>query len=196
MNYLILVSMVAGILLYIRQNKPGVMGGPICKAKAFWLYYTIVNWFFILPYALYVTKDIPVSHSNVWLCLTLSMWIRGVAELYMLYVSKNWTPTIGISHDIFTILLMAIGLVYGGVSTFINEPILTFYTASLFLSVCAETHYARSFFKIMRGKTQGEEGLWYAHEHDPRFKRIILTTAIINNILFAALITFYWKYLL
>lgn len=194
-NGFVFCSMIVGYFLYKRQNKPKVMGGPICKAKAFWLYYTIINWFFLLPYALFILKEIPQSHFNVWVCLTGSMWIRGIAELYMLYVSRNWTPTIGISHDIFTLILMGAGLMYGGPDTFLTEPILVFYTLSLFLSLAAETHYAKSFFNIMKGKTQGEDGLWYAHEHDPRFKRIILTTAIINNILYCALLAFYFKYI-
>ena len=189
------VSALIGLTMFKRQNREGRLGGPICKAKGFWLYYTIYNWFFILPYSLFMLPDAPVSHRAVWISFTLSMWIRGVAEMYMLFVSKNWTPVIGISHDIFTFFIMVGALFFTQPETYMAEPLMTFYTTSLFVSICVETWYGYSFFQIMKGRTQGEDGLWYAHEGDPRFKRIILITTIFNWILYSALILFVANYL-
>ncbi|MFZ4713375.1 MAG: hypothetical protein ACOYL6_06675 [Bacteriovoracaceae bacterium] len=189
-------SFILAVVLFIRQNKPGRLGGPICKAKAFWLHYTIYNWFFTLPFALYILPDAPSSHRAVWMTLTCSMWIRGLAEMYMLFVSKNWTPIIGISHDLLTILMMGFALLIGGVENYVTEPVLIIFTASLFLSMCSETYYAYSFFQLMKGRTGGDESLWYAHKDDPRFKRIILVTTIFNYILYSALGVFFLRYLM
>lgn len=193
-NILSVSSFGVAAVMYKRQNTPGKLGGPISLAKAFWLHYTILTWFFILPAALLMLEEAPVSHRNVWLTLTVSMWIRGVVELYMLFVSKNWTPYIGISHDVITLAAMVGALLISGTSRFSTEPVLLIFTVSIFLSLCTEIYYAYSFFQIMKGRTQGDDGLWYAHEEDPRFKRVILVTTIFNYILFAALATFYLKY--
>jgi hypothetical protein len=193
---LLSISALIGFLMFKRQNKKGSLGGPICKAKGFWLYYTIINWFIILPYAIYQLPLAPESYQMVWIALSLSMWIRGIIEMYMLFVSKNWTPIIGISHDIFTFIIMMIAFFYGNSSNITPEPILSFYTFSLFVSIIVETYYAYSFYQIMKGRTQGEDGLWYAHEEDPRFKKIILVTTIFNYFLYLALVLFLFKYLL
>jgi hypothetical protein len=197
-SYLLLTFISAGwgIAMFERQNRPGCMGGPICKAKGFWLYYTIYNWFLTLPLSLYLIPEAPLSHRHVWLTFTLSMWIRGIAEMYMLFVSKNWTPIIGISHDILTFLLMVGVLLMSGFAEFNHEPVMMVFTLSLFVSICTETYYAYSFYQIMKGRTQGEDGMWYAHEDDPRFKRIILVTTIFNYLLYGALIAFVLKYLI
>lgn len=172
------------------------MGGPICLAKGFWLYYTIITWFFVLPFALFMLPEAPTSFRYVWMTLTVSMWIRGVTELFMLFVTKNWTPVIGISHDVLTFIAMVIAFFMGDTENFGTDYILMFFTASMFLSIIAETLHAYSFYRIMKGRTQGDDGLWYAHEDDPRFKQIILNTTIFNYILYAALISFYVKHLL
>lgn len=194
-NIFTALSIVVGFLLFKRQNSPGRLGGPICKAKGFWLFYTIYTWFFLLPFALWTLPDAPSSHRIVWATLTLFMWIRGIAEIYMLFVSKNWTPIIGISHDIFTFMLMIVALVIQGFTGFTDNLILTAFSLSLYISIIAETYYGYSFFQIMKGRTQGEDGLWYAHEDDPRFKKIILITTTFNYLLYGILIVFYLRVL-
>ncbi len=193
LHVITIISLVVTLVMHRRQNMPCRLGGPICLSKAFWLHYTLFTWFFFVPYILWQLPEAPVSYRAVWWSLTASFWIRGVAELYMLFVSRNWTPIIGISHDLFTLALMVGTLAYTGLPEG-APPVLSWFTASLFLSVVVETHHAHSFFKIMKGRTAGDEAMWYAHEGDPRFRTIILTTTVFNWILYAGLASCYIRY--
>lgn len=188
-----LASLVLTVVMHRRQNQPGKLGGPICLSKAFWLHYTLYTWFFLVPYILWHFPAAPLGHRAVWWTLTGSMWARGLSELYMLFVSRNWTPIIGISHDIATFAMMGVALGVAGWPVG-SEVAMMIYTASLFLSIAVETHHAHSFFKIMKGRTGGDEAMWYAHEGDPRFRTIILTTTVFNWILYGALAVFYVRY--
>jgi hypothetical protein len=189
-----LLSILIGIVLFKRQNTPGKIGGPICKAKGFWLYYTIYNWFFLLPLSLFYHQNLSPLVFNIFLVLTASMWIRGIAEIYMLFVSKNWTPIIGISHDILTILMMFACFWGQDFHLLFQDTVTGIFTISLFLSMFCETYYAYSFYQLMKGRTQGDDGLWYAHEEDPQFKKIILITTIFNYVLYSILLLYIFNF--
>jgi hypothetical protein len=185
-----LVTLVLCVRFYRRQNVPGTLGGPICFSKALWLHYTLYTWFLFLPYVLWRWPDAVPGQRAVWMALTGSMWARGVIEIYMLYVSKNWTPVIGISHDVATIVAMVIAWAYAGFTPW-GDPVGLLFTASLIFSMVAETHHAASFYALMKGRTKGDEAMWYAHEGDPRFRRIILVTIACNWLLYLALVPMY-----
>ena len=176
--------------MYSRQNRAGRSGGPIALSKAIWLHYTLYTWFFVLPYAYYRLPDAPVGDRTLWAAFALSMWIRGAAEAVMLFKTKNWTPIIGISHDIFTFGLMVWAYSSGARAEIATDPAIAVFSGSMLLSILVETHHAASFFAIMRGKTQGDGGLWYAHKGDPRFRRILRATTFFNGVLYSALIYF------
>jgi len=183
-------------VLYYRQNRPGKIGGPIALSKAIWLHYTLYTWFFFIPYAWfqYGADTIPAGDRSVWLILAGSMWARGIIELYMLFVSKNWTPIIGISHDVLTLIGMSVGYFIGTRTGWADQPAVFVFTMSLFASLIAETHHAASFYLLMKGRTQGDEGLWYAHKGDPRFVRILRVTTACNVGLYSALGYFIWTW--
>lgn len=185
-----------GIALWLfrRQNHPGRIGGPIALSKAFWLHYTLYTWFFFVPYALLKYGYIPAGDRALWWLLTVSMWTRGVVELYMLFVSKNWTPVIGISHDFLTLAAMLVGYSLGERAGWSDQPGICAFTWSLIASLVAEIHHAVSFYQLMKGRTQGSDGLWYAHKGDPRFVRILRVTTAGNIGLYATLAYFIWTW--
>ncbi len=203
----ILLSLILTIFFHRNQNQPGKIGGPIALSKSFWLHYTITTWFLLLPYALWMLPDAPPADRLVWWILTLSMWTRGIVELIMLFITKNWTPIIGISHDVLTFFAMAVGYATrvdeaagkGSTAAGVFSPVnlsTTLFTFSLLLSMGVETHHAASFYRLMRGRTQGDEGLWYAHPGDPRFTRILRVTTFFNGVLYSAIAFFLFDKLL
>jgi len=195
MKFWIFFSIVFALIaraLYRKQNQPNRMGGPISMAKGFWLSYTIYTWFLFVPFLL-IFMNPPDFYRSALTLLAISMWVRGVVELYMLFVSKNWVPPIGMSHDVLTIAgMIAWPILKNGLPTEFDSSWTVLYL-SLLLSLVVETYYAYAFFSLMRGKTKGEEGVWYASDEDPIFKRINNITTTFNFILYAVLIYFISK---
>ncbi len=167
------------VSMHYRQNKGEKLGGEITPAKSFWLFYCMYTWLFFLPYIL-LTQKIDSPFKETWWTFTIWFWIRSIAEAIMLFKTKNWTPPIGVVHDLSClVLLIGCPFFFDGSTSEPIFPALIFHL-SLILSLILETFYAWSFFKLVGGKTKGEKGIWYANKHDPIFKRIVLMTCIFN----------------
>lgn len=174
-----LISSLLGIGLFFRQNRGKRLGGTISGAKALWLYWTVSVWFFLLPLLLYFWHW-PWGIKFPLLFLTCSMWIRGVVEIYMLFISKNWIPPYGIGHNLFTLMgmMLLFGLHFGPLRA--ASVISIIFVLTMMISLLVETFYAKSFYDLVKNKTKGEEGVWYAPANDPLFKRIVRLTAYWN----------------
>ncbi|WNG13643.1 hypothetical protein [Cystobacter fuscus] len=172
-----------GVLFWRRQNVHAAKGGRISPPKMAWLLYAIFLWFFLCPL---VALDPGVSPR---LRLVLGgfgafMWLRGLAELYMLYVSHNWRPPYGIAHDVLSLVL-----VLGGLGAHLLSPPGTpspldtwavCLVALVVVSLVIEVLYAALFFHAVEGRTMGEEGIWFADEEQVRFRRINRITLACN----------------
>ena len=179
----LLVGLV-GFTFYLRQNRSEIMGGGISKPKAIWLTYAVYVWFFMTP-ILALAPNIALPYRVILGAFAVSMWARGIAELLMLYVWKNWRPPYGITHNIFSL-----GLLVGG--CFYFSPQLVTLTGSLsqwvlgfigFLiaAMLCETYYAMNFHETVKGQTTGDDGVWFASAEDEKFKRINRITALCNT---------------
>lgn len=166
------------------QDRATELGGKIAWCKSIWLTYTIYTWF-LLPIIFYYTRQTEALH--ILIPISISFWIRGIIELFMLFVTKNWKPIYGITHNLFTIFL---GLWMGlGFDIRLNLPELLFIT-SIFIGLGLETYYAYFFHKNVGKKTEGEKGVWFANKEDPTFKRVLQVTTIGNFVVYAGLIFF------
>lgn len=190
-----ILSILTGGFIYWRQNIGERLGGPIAPSKGFWLYWTIYVWFFLLPYTL-LSDEWQDAFLWGWGFLTLSMWVRGIAEIYMLFVTKNWTPKIGITHDLFTLagLLASYLLYFQSFST--AAWWVQGFALGLAISLCAETYYALAFLKLIREKTKGDKAIWYASKEDPQFLKILRVTTALNWLLYGLTLNFiyHWKF--
>lgn len=104
--YLILIALgVSGAAFYYVQNHSHGLGGGIALPKVLWLGYALWFWYF-LP--LLITTDNRLSSQlrQVYWVFWLNMVLRAVAELWMMYVGRNWHPYYGIGHDLFSALLI------------------------------------------------------------------------------------------
>jgi hypothetical protein len=183
-------SALLGILFWWRQNVKKALGGRISPPKVAWLFYAIFLWFLLCPL---VALD---SAIDVRLRMVLGgfgafMWVRGVAELYMLYVSHNWKPPYGIGHDVLCILLVLCGvswfaLQHQGPLSRIDSWALSL-IALVLVSLLVEVLYATLFFQAVEGHTTGEDGIWFADEEQARFRRINRITLACNVPLYASL---------
>lgn len=182
---------------YRRQNSrgvKGVKGGAISPPKMAWLFFTVFLWFIVCPLAA-LDPGLETGVRQVLGAFAVSMWLRGLAELYMLYVSRNWRPPIGVAHDVFCIALVAGGVVllpgaWPGVPPDADARAVwqTALLSLVLFSLCVETVYAALFFRAVEGRTVGEDGVWFAAENEARFARINRLTFWLNLPQYAVLV--------
>jgi hypothetical protein len=182
-----------GVLVWRRQNAARAIGGPISIPKVAWLCYTVFTWGLLCPI---LALD---PHVAPWARLVIggfaiSMWVRGLAEIPMLYVWKNWRPPIGITHDLVTAALV-VGLLAWTRASWMppRSPAdgwLLAFAIVLVVALIVEACYAVLFERAVAGATTGDDGVWYASPDDPRFRFINRLTATLNAPLFAFLVLF------
>ncbi|QRN98175.1 hypothetical protein JRI60_03625 [Archangium violaceum] len=184
------LSALLGFLFWRRQNVRRSLGGRISPPKLAWLLYAVFLWFLLCPL---VALDSAV-HPELRRVLGgfgACMWVRGIAELYMLYVSHNWKPPYGIGHDVLCILLLLAGLSWFHVHHTGPLSHLDLWALSLvalvLVSLFIEVLYATLFFQAVRGHTTGEDGIWFADEEQARFRRINRITFLCNVPLYTGL---------
>ncbi len=167
-----------------RQNaQHAAMGGRISNPKLLWLFFAI--WFWFVECAVLAFEPaLPWPYRVIVGAHAASMWVRGVVELFMLYVTRNWRPPIGITHDAVCILTVL------GLGASFNQQLRDLgawglwapsLVVMLVVSLVVELVYAAMFFSAVEGKTTGEQGIWFADEESARFKRINRLTFACNT---------------
>lgn len=179
-----LLAVSAAVIVFFSRQRAGALGGKMSAPKAAWLFWALAVWFIVCP-LLALEPALPMHQRATFGVFALNMWIRGVIELYMLYGPKNWRPPYGISHDVFSLALLlgcwalwpeaevAYTLTAWGVFGAMSLGVIAF-------SLVLETAYAIVFFKIIEGKTTGDDGVWFADAEDERWRRVNLVTAVFN----------------
>jgi hypothetical protein len=179
-----------GVLFQRRQNQRGTRGGRISPPKVAWLFYALYFWFIVCPAVALDPAVAPEARAVLGL-FGASMWVRGVAEMYMLHVSKSWRPPYGIGHDVLCIALVLGGLAWhpahwmGPLSR--SEAWALALVGLVLISLVIEIIYAALFFHAVEGATMGEEGVWFADEEQARFRRINRLTFALNVPMYGAL---------
>ncbi|RKH41360.1 hypothetical protein D7X96_25265 [Corallococcus interemptor] len=173
-----------------RQNAQGGRGGRISGPKLAWLLYAVFLWFIVCPLVA-LDASVPMEARVVLGAFAVSMWLRGAAELYMLYVSRNWRPPYGVGHDLGCIALVGAGLAYTGekwAGVLDGRDVWALALVGLVLvSLGVEVAYAALFHQAVEGRTTGEDGVWFADAEQERFRRINRLTLAFNVPLYGAL---------
>ncbi|MDP2273310.1 MAG: hypothetical protein Q8N23_08680 [Archangium sp.] len=163
-----------------KQNRAHAMGGRISNPKLLWLFFAI--WFWLFECAVLAFEpSLPQGYRLILGVHAASMWARGALEMVMLYVTRNWRPPIGITHDVLCIVTVLVLMVV--VPLPLDSAWGLFAPALIFMllfSLLVEVLYAALFFKAVEGKTTGEKGIWFASEDEARFKRINRITTAFN----------------
>ncbi|NPC73251.1 hypothetical protein [Corallococcus exiguus] len=180
----------AAVVFRRRQNAQGGRGGRISGPKMAWLLYAVFLWFLVCPLVA-LDASVPLEARVVLGAFAVSMWLRGAAELYMLYVSRNWRPPYGVGHDLGCIALVGAGLVYTGekwAGVLDGRDVWSLALVGLVLvSLLVEVAYAALFHQAVEGRTTGEDGVWFADAEQARFRRINRLTLALNVPLYGAL---------
>ena len=162
-----------------RQNKGGVVGGPISLPKILWLNLTLTV-FFGLPFALWRETSLSPGMNALWGWLLLSFVLRAVIELYLIYVTISWKCLYGITHDLFS-LALAVALRAGITPQPSDQKALAFlwvYAAVLLV----EAGMAKAFSRLADPK----DGIYFASQEE-RFKRVNMASWAASAAGYAAL---------
>lgn len=176
-----------GVVFHGKQQR-GAVGGPISRAKVVWLCLALFLWMVLAP-ALAFDAASPPALRVVLLPFAIAMWLRAVVETYMLYVTKNWRPPLGIGHDVLCLALLIGGALLQGDALAAGTPAVPWPSAVLLVlvaSLIVEVAYAWAFHRAVQGRTTGDDGIWFADEEQERFRAIVAWTARCNAVLLAA----------
>jgi len=99
------------IVFYAIQNTGVLPGGQIAPIKLAWLGCAILFWY-LLPGLLLLDGRMPRAARRACIVLLVNMILRGIVELFMMYLTEYWHPWMGISHDIFMLVLMSAVLIH------------------------------------------------------------------------------------
>jgi hypothetical protein len=95
-------------IFYLLQNHYlENIGGKIAYVKALWLFVAIFYWF-VLPAIIVFSQQTSRAIKIIYSALLISMVLRGVIEIFMMYVFNNWHPYLGMSHNLITFILVII----------------------------------------------------------------------------------------
>ena len=175
------VAIVALAALCGRRQARGGTGGAISRPKLVWLAFAVLLWFLVVHL---VALDPAVQPAPRLLLAVFAagMWLRGLAELFMLYVTRTWRPPYGVAHDVACLLWLGGGLLLWPAARAVGpgplDPWVLLLLVLVVASLVVETLYATLFFRAVQGKTTGEDGVWFASGAEARFARINRLTEI------------------
>ena len=189
----LVVLVVVALAFYRHQNAERRMGGAISLAKMFWLSFAVGVWFLVCPI---LALDTSVHLGLRWIlgCFAAFMWMRGVVELFMMYVTRNWRPPYGIAHSVSSIVLLVVasGWQFNSLRT-IGAGYDLWVLALLgvvLASLVLEVGYAAAFYRVVGERTVGGEAVWYASASDEQFRKINQVTTAFNILLYMFLVAF------
>jgi hypothetical protein len=176
---------------YYRQNFAGQIGGAISVAKLLWLDYALLAWF-IVPFFVWRSPLIDPQLRGIYGAYLANFLVRGVVELWMLYVTVSWIPPYGITHDVFSIGLVT-GLLlrrrgklcqlHDGENSAARR-----FLVSIRLGLVCEIILAWLFYRA----TEGAIGIYFASD-DPHFAFINRLTSAIVLFAYLDLLNFLWR---
>jgi hypothetical protein len=182
---------IVSLWFYYRQNFAGQIGGPMSVAKLLWLDYTLLAWF-IIPFFMWRSPLIVAALRKIYGAHLMNFVVRGVVELWMLYITIAWLPPYGITHDVFSIGLIT-GLLAKSRRNFSqlysgqNSAALRF-LFSIRVGLVCEIVLAWLFYRA----TDGRIGIYFASD-DPHFSFINHLTWVIVLFAYTDLLNFLWR---
>ncbi|MBW3572754.1 MAG: hypothetical protein KY467_16790 [Gemmatimonadetes bacterium] len=182
-------AVTAAVFAFARkQNRGERIGGAMSLPKVLWLNYTLVSWF-VIPAALLRRQGLSPGTRAALTAHLLSFTARGGAELWLLYRTRSWKVAYGVGHDALDLALVSAlmrrgrGRRWGRADAVARQHLDAIRGTLLF-----EMVFASLFHRAVAGKTQGEDGIFFASD-EPRFRRINALTAAVDVAAYARLMT-------
>lgn len=172
---LLVLSVTVGIFAAV-QNSGAMVGGRISAPKIAWLNLALYL-FVVMPVILGWYAHVDAATSRLYRIVFWSFLIRGVIEFYMLYVSRSWRCGYGISHDLFTAVLVVVFWQSAGGLTIL-----------LLATLVIEARMA----KIFRAQADPATGIYFA-DNSAHFAAVNRFTWWVNATLYPILGWLLWR---
>ena len=170
---------IAAVAFHILQNQLALTGGGIAWPKSAWLGCTILFWF-VLPALLVSDARLTAAWRAPFIALLALMCLRGVVELWMLYVSHNWSPFYGIGHDLVCLaLLWGLALRAAAGTVALTQPGLprTVFVHALATGLLFIPEMYFAWYMQANFRTQGVDPLYFVPDDAAHARVLALTTA-------------------
>lgn len=169
-----------------KQNRGERVGGRISLPKSLWLNYTLLSWF-VIPAALLRREGLSPGNRAALRAHLLSFTARGAAEMWMLYRTHSWRCAYGVGHDAIDLAMLSVMMrSSGGASREGADGIARRHLDSIRATLVAEMVFASLFNSTVAGKTQGQDGIYFASD-EPHFRLINNLTATVDVLAYARL---------
>lgn len=172
----LLTALLFAISVYWVQNAFIPVGGAIAIEKSFWLATALFAWF-VLPPILAADRRLPTTIRRGYLLFWIFMLMRGIVELLMMYVWRNWLPTYGIAQDIAAMLLLAWLFVQNRPASKNGSlPVraATWNWVAIGLLFVPEICFAS--YMLANFQTRGDDAIYFVPD-DPQFKLVLRASA-------------------
>lgn len=169
-----------------KQNRGERVGGAISLPKSLWLNYTLLSWF-VIPAELLRRQGLSPGNRAALQAHLLSFTARGAAEMWMLYRTHSWRCAYGVGHDAIDLAMLSVMMHPGrGASREGVDGVARRHLDSIRATLVAEMVFATLFNSTVAGKTQGEDGIYFAND-EPHFRAINNLTAVVDMVAYARL---------
>ena len=109
---------------------------------------------------------------------------KSIGGAISMYFFKKWRPPMGIAMNIVSFLViisMLFHFMSGNIFEWIAWDRVAFlYTVLILCILATDSVYAWMFYKIVGLRTMGENGIWFASDDDPAFRKINWITSRLN----------------
>jgi hypothetical protein len=168
-----------------KQNRGERVGGPISLPKSLWLNYTLLSWF-VIPAELLRRQGLSPGNRAALQAHLLSFTARGAAEMWMLYRTHSWRCAYGVGHDAIDLAMLSLMMRRGRGDTEGVDGVARRHLDSIRGTLVAEMVFATLFNSTVAGKTQGQDGIYFAND-EPHFRLINNLTAAVDVVAYARL---------
>ncbi|MBK9398127.1 MAG: hypothetical protein IPN55_13155 [Saprospiraceae bacterium] len=124
-------------------------------------------------------------------CIGCSMWLFSTKvhpSICNHVLFQKWRPPMGIAMNIVSFLViisMLFHFMSGNIFEWIAWDRVAFlYTVLILCILATDSVYAWMFYKIVGLRTMGENGIWFASDDDPAFRKINWITSRLNIFFF------------
>jgi len=143
---------------FYRQNKSSKMGGRISAPKAFWLAYASFYYFVFSLWVLFFFTG-SRGERNTLLVFIITIFIRLILQLIIMFRYHAWRPSIGISFNLIMVLILTWMLINQGAKV---SGLYTLYLAGAIFILITDSIYAYLFHRATGHLTTGKMAIWFA----------------------------------
>lgn len=170
-----------------RQNYVGGVGGPISVAKTLWLNYMLVA-MYLVPIFLWRDTTLAPATRRLFGWISLSFVLRAPIELWIIFFTRAWRCGYGITHDLFTIGLIAYARRSMSPDVAQRDSQALRLATLLQITLLVEMFMAWEFSRL----ASPAQGIYFAAD-TPHFRLVNVASWIAVSIGYPALMYFSWR---